>query len=120
MYLYTKATRAFTFYRKNYPAVSNLNQDKIITGDAYANDWEEYPKDVARIDQPAWLLFSHVYIRESPEGIVNDEVNIMQAFQEAGFRIIDQRSFKGSAVYKVIPPGYISANQRKSSNKPSN
>ena len=58
LYVYYKAKRAFDYYAEKY----GLNKEKYILGVSSRNDWNNYVKDLNKLEgnTKVWILFGHV------------------------------------------------------------
>lgn len=102
IYVYYGSKHAFNFYRDRYEQLSEVNGDDILFGKSHRTDWDVYERDIKKVDNPVWILFSHVYWVKNESNITEEEY-ILDLFVKNNFEIIESQSFSGSSLYKAIP-----------------
>lgn len=98
LYLYYGSTAAFRFYEKKHPKIDEISS--VVKGTANRKDWNKYIDEIGVIPGTTWLLFSHVFWEVNRDGL-NEEKYIIKKLKDSGWKVIDNKKFKGSSAYKV-------------------
>jgi len=103
VYVYYPTVRSVLFYQKDFPTYASLSKDNIFLGKSHRENRSGYEDEIKALDQPVWLLFSHVYQNKKSGGSISEEEYIIERLKVNGFKIVDQQNYKGSSVYKAVP-----------------
>jgi hypothetical protein len=113
IYVYYATSRAFSFYKREFPRVFKTDNKNIIVSKSSRNDWSQYEEDISNIKNPVWVLFSHVYRGKGQDGFKSEEDYILDLFESNYFQITDNYIYKGSSIYKAVPKSPIINTLRK-------
>ncbi|MGD1895166.1 MAG: glycosyltransferase family 39 protein [Cyclobacteriaceae bacterium] len=103
IYVYYGAKPAFEFYRDDLN--KEIDDSNVVLASAHGNKWSNYHMPISKMNDPVWILFSHVYRMKNEENLTEEEY-ILNIFREEGYQIIDEQKYKGSSVYyavKIMP-----------------
>ncbi len=103
LYIYEGASLSFHFYEKFHPELIPVEKKNIIYGKGYRENWYNYEKEILKLDDSVWVLFSHVFWKKNEVG-QDEEEYIVDLFKKNGYLTSNKKIYAGSSIYYLKKP----------------